>query len=279
MGYLHIENLYANKDILLFKECYAMEKIHGSSAHITLKDNQIHFHSGGESNDRFVKIFPSNLKEKMGLYGYDVVIYGEVYGSKCQGMKETYGEELKFVVFDIEIAGVWLPVPEAEAMAKNLGLDFVYYEKVSTNLASLDAQRDADSVQAVRNGMGTGKKREGVVLRPLIEVNRADGTRVICKHKRDDFRETAAPRVVGVTPEVLSEATAIAMEWVTTTRLQHVLDKLPGHNISGLGRIIAAMTEDVLREGKAEIVDSKEARKAISKRTVELYKEYLNQKI
>jgi len=58
-----------------------------------------------------------------------------------------------------------------------------------------------------------------------------------------------------------------------------VLDKLPGHNISGLGRIIAAMTEDVLREGKAEIVDSKEARKAISKRTVELYKEYLNQKI
>jgi len=214
MGYLHIENLYANKDILLFKECYAMEKIHGSSAHITLKDNQIHFHSGGESNDRFVKIFPSNLKEKMGLYGYDVVIYGEVYGSKCQGMKETYGEELKFVVFDIEIAGVWLPVPEAEAMAKNLGLDFVYYEKVSTNLASLDAQRDADSVQAVRNGMGTGKKREGVVLRPLIEVNRADGTRVICKHKRDDFRETAAPRVVGVTPEVLSEATAIAMEWV-----------------------------------------------------------------
>jgi hypothetical protein len=29
MGYLHIDNLYKNVDILLFKECYAMEKIHG----------------------------------------------------------------------------------------------------------------------------------------------------------------------------------------------------------------------------------------------------------
>ena len=243
MGYLHIENLFSNQDILLFKECYAMEKIHGSSAHITLKDNQIRFSSGGESHDRFVKIFSADLKEKMELYGYGVVVYGEVYGSKCQGMSDTYGKDLKFVVFDIEVSGVWLPVLEAEAMAKNLGLEFVYYEKVSTDLSALDAQRDADSVQAVRNGMGTGHKREGVVLRPLIEVIRADGSRVICKHKRDDFRETATPRVVGAAPEVLSEANAIATEWVTTTRLQHVLDKIPGHNMSMMQTIIAAMIE------------------------------------
>lgn len=29
MGYIHIENLYKNRAILLFKECYALEKIHG----------------------------------------------------------------------------------------------------------------------------------------------------------------------------------------------------------------------------------------------------------
>ena len=39
--------------------------------------------------------------------------------------------------------------------------------------------------------------------------------------------------------------------------------------------ILAAMQEDVLREGKAEIVDSKEARNAINKKTVAMYKEYL----
>lgn len=279
MGYLHIENLYKNQDILLFKECYAMEKIHGSSAHITLTQGQLTFSSGGESHERFVKLFPADLQDKISQYGYDVTVYGEVYGSKCQGMKDTYGNDLKFVVFDIEVAGVWLPVPEAEVMAKNLGLEFVYYEKVSTDIASLDSQRDADSVQAVRNGMGTGHKREGVVLRPLIEVNRADGSRVICKHKRDDFRETATPRSVGTAPAILAEANAIANEWVTTTRLQHVLDKIPGHDITMMQKIIAAMTEDVLREGNGEIVDSKEARKAISQKTSVLYKEYLKNKL
>jgi intein/homing endonuclease len=29
MGYQHIENLYKNQTIFLFKECYALEKIHG----------------------------------------------------------------------------------------------------------------------------------------------------------------------------------------------------------------------------------------------------------
>ncbi len=29
MGYLHIDNLYKNQTILLFKEAYCMEKIHG----------------------------------------------------------------------------------------------------------------------------------------------------------------------------------------------------------------------------------------------------------
>jgi len=29
MGYAHIENLYKNQEILMFKRCFAMEKIHG----------------------------------------------------------------------------------------------------------------------------------------------------------------------------------------------------------------------------------------------------------
>lgn len=271
MGYLHIQNLYQNKDILIFKECYAMEKIHGSSSHITLKDNQMYFHSGGESNDKFVKLFPEDLKDRMSQYGYDVTIFGEVYGGKCQKMSDTYGKDLKFVAFDVTVSDVWLSVPEAEAMVKNVGLEFVHYVKINTDINSINEQRDSDSVQAIRNKMGEGKKREGVVLRPLIELIKADGSRVLCKHKRDDFRETATPRVVGETSVVLSEANAIANEWVTTTRLQHVLDKIPGHNITMMTTIIAAMVEDVLREGKSEIVDSKEARKAISNKTVLMY--------
>ncbi len=39
MGYMHIDNLYKNQEILMLKECYAMEKIHGSSAHISWKND------------------------------------------------------------------------------------------------------------------------------------------------------------------------------------------------------------------------------------------------
>ena len=53
MAYLHIDNLYKNQEILMFKECYALEKIHGTSAHVGFKEGAIHFFSGGENHERF----------------------------------------------------------------------------------------------------------------------------------------------------------------------------------------------------------------------------------
>jgi hypothetical protein len=57
MGYAHIENLYRNKAILMFKECWAMEKIHGTSAHIAWRDGHVTFFSGGAKHDDFVALF------------------------------------------------------------------------------------------------------------------------------------------------------------------------------------------------------------------------------
>lgn len=60
---------------------------------------------------------------------------------------------------------------------------------------------------------------------------------------------------------------------LTDTRLQHVLDKLPqGIGMEATPSVIKAMTNDILVEGSGEFVDSKEARAAIGKRTVELFK-------
>ena len=44
MGYRHIENLYRPRaqTILLFRECYALEKIHGTSAHVAWRDGRGH---------------------------------------------------------------------------------------------------------------------------------------------------------------------------------------------------------------------------------------------
>jgi hypothetical protein len=283
MGYLHIENLYKNQTILLFKECYAMEKIHGTSAHIgwNFTTKTIHFSSGGESHENFVKLFDANfLKAKFEevFPDQDVVIFGEAYGGKQQGMSHTYGKELKFIGFDVKVGELWLNVPNAEDVCKQFNIEFVHYNKINVSLDNLTALRDAMSVQAARNGCGTDKKREGIVCRPLVELRLNNGERVICKYKPDEMGETKTKREVS--PEqlkVLSDAKEIAEEWVTNMRLEHVLQKFPADvSMESMGEVIKAMVEDVYREGKGEIVESKEVNKAIGQKAVQLFKQKLN---
>ena len=276
MGYMHIENLYKNVDILMFKECYALEKIHGTSAHISYKDGKVILFSGGEKFAKFEALFDKEkLKEKFEeLFDYDVTIFGEAYGGSQQGMSATYGKETKFVAFDVKVGDSWLNVPDAEDVTKKMGLEFVYYEKIKAEIFDIDCARDYRSIQAERNGIKEIKMREGVVLRPLKELIRNDGKRIMSKHKRDEFKETRTKREVDPKKlKVLEKAQEIAKEWVTPMRLTHVLDKLGNPNeIEKTGVVIKAMIEDVFREAKGEIAESKEASTAIGRLTAKLYK-------
>lgn len=280
MGYMHIDNLYKNIDIMNFKECYALEKIHGTSAHVRWKDKKVAFFAGGEKHDKFIDLFDKKaLKMKFKeIFDCDVVVYGEAYGGKQQGMSHTYGKELKFIVFDVKVEGIWLDVPNAEDVARKLGLDFVYYVKIPTDLKAIDICRDMPSRQAKRNGIDEDRIAEGVVLRPLVEVIKSNGKRIMSKHKRDEFKETRTKREVD--PEklrILEEAKEIANEWVTPMRLDHVLDKLGNPDeISETGKVIKAMIEDVYREASGEIVESKTAQQAIGKACAMLYKKRIS---
>lgn len=280
MGYMKIANLYKSIDILMFKECYALEKIHGTSAHVRWKDKEVAYFSGGEKHDKFEALFDTEfLKSKFTeLFDCDVIVYGEAYGGKQQGMSHTYGKELKFVVFDVKVDGNWLDVQNAEDVATKLGLEFVYYNKVVTDLPDIDAERDRPSTQAKRNGIDEDKIAEGVVLRPLMEITRNNGSRLIVKHKSDEFKETKTKREVN--PEklkILQAAEAIANEWVTPMRLDHVLDKLGNpDDVKETGNVIKAMIADVFIEGKGEIVETKKAEQAIGKACAKLYKSKIN---
>lgn len=278
---MHINNLYKVQDILMFRECYALEKIHGTSAHISYtKEKGVTFFSGGENYDRFSKLFDLSIIDKFVVLGIDsVTVYGEAYGGKQQGMSATYGKELRFVVFDVKVGDSWLSVPNAHDVATKLGLEFVHYNKVPTTIEALDTERDADSVQAVRNGVGSGKLREGVVLRPLIELTKNDGSRIIVKHKRVEFSETAKPREVDPAKlTILTQANEIATEWVTSMRLEHVVDRLKsvGHKMDGpeyTSYAIGAMVDDIKREAEDEVIWSKEVERAIGKATALLFKQ------
>lgn len=279
---MHIDNLYKNQDVLRFKECYVLEKVHGTSAHIkwVKADEQLTFFPGGESYNNFVALFDQDkLKERMSSLGAEsITVFGEAYGGKCQGMKETYGDKLQFIAFDVQISDLWVDVPTMDKIATDLGLEVVPWTMCPTEIEILNWHRDAYSIVAERRGCGTNKQREGVVLRPPIEVRNNNGDRIISKHKGDKFEERATPQKVVDSSklQVLEQAAAIADEWVTTMRLSHVLDKLPqGLGPEGTKQVIDAMVEDVTREAKGEIVDSKEARAAIGKKAAQLFKERL----
>lgn len=295
MGYLHIENMYRkSQEILLFKQVYAMEKIHGTSAHLLWKDGKIIPFSGGASHEAFLAIFDgtraptfealtAQFTEEFGPE-MKVCFFGEAYGGSMQAMSHTYGKELKFIVFDVQVGESWLSVPKADNIAKKFGLEFVAYELVDATVEALDKERDKDSTQAIRNGCGTGHKREGIVVRPPIEVTLNNGARLIVKHKRDDFmpERKNTPKVGDPEKLKIYEAAEAAVdEFVTDGRLVHVLDKVfPGGaemTIQKTGDVVRAMIEDVLREAYGEVIDSKELRGAIGKKTAQMFKNKLKE--
>lgn len=175
-------------------------------------------------------------------------------------------------------------MPQAEEIAKNLGLEFIHYVKIPMELSFIDNERDKPSEQAKRNGVDKGdnpQKRERIVLRPLIEVVKNNGERIIAKHKREDFRETKSKRKV-TDPEklkILTKAKDIAEEWVTPMRLNHILDKIIEPSLQKMREIIISMQEDIKREAKGEIVWNKHAEKAIGRKTAYMTKEYFKNKL
>lgn len=290
MSYMHIDNLYKDQSIFMFRECYAMEKIHGTSAHVSWtiqvggEDNppseNLTFFSGGADWAVFQALFDQEaLRTKLKESGIrNITFFGEAYGGKMQGMSATYGPILRFVVFEVKIGESWLNVAKAEELAHQFGFDFVPYERVPATLEALDAEMKKPSVQGKKNGVVEEHLREGIVVRPLQEMQ-SNGGRIIVKHKNEQFKETKSPRPVDNDKlKVLEDAKAISDEWVTEMRLTHVLDGLGLHEpyeMKDTGNVVRAMIEDVIREANGEIVMSVEAKKAIGTAAARIFKQRL----
>jgi hypothetical protein len=293
LGFMHIDNLSKNRAILQFREAFALEKIDGTSAHVffsrtELNTGSIRFFSGGAKHDQFVALFDQDdLVRRFLETGFQrITVYGEAYGGKIQGMSATYGPNLKFVAFDVKHARAdgdrWLDVPTAEGVMKALGLEFVAYERTSTDLAALDTQRDLPSRQAKRNGILEDKIAEGVILRPIHEFLMPDGSRVITKHKRPEFSERKSKADASSDPvklAVLDAADKVAEEFVTPMRLNHVLGKMPlaGLTVENTKEVIGRMAEDIRREGAGEFEYNQNVAKAIGRKTAAMYKEWLEE--
>lgn len=288
MGYLKIFNLYKCKDISIFPEVCAMEKIHGTSVYLFLKNNKVNYHSGGETTLAFEAIFNKDfiLSELLTIAKENswsnIRLHGEAYGGKQQKMAETYGPVLKFIGFDIMIdVGLptqrWLDLLVAEQLVYRLGLEFVPYNIGPSTAEWLDAQANLDSVQAVKNGMGSGKPREGIVIRPMIESVFPNGFRAICKHKNRLFWELGSERSLTDTIKAYSDDDAVAVDWVTEMRARHVIDKMMHSreekkiHVKETSLFVTNMLQDIIDESEGEIIWTPSITKAIKRKAGGLF--------
>lgn len=304
MGYRKTTNLQIDHPLLLFREVFASEKIHGTSTHLSFtyekgKGWQLKVFSGGIVHNEFIFMLNTRYQvstevlAKLTALTKDqdvetIIIYGEGYGGKCQGMSDVYGP-LNFVAFEVckiipvgdEKKECWLGIERAARFCEQLGLPFVFFEKGPATIEWLDAQRNRPSEQAKRNGCGDNKEGEGIVVRAPIELFDENGGRMIAKYKRDGFRETSTPRTLTETDvKERQDAEGIAEEWVVEERLNHVLSALvaKGHyqlTIKDTGLVVQAMVEDVSVEAAGKIPWSASTSRAIGKRAADLFKKRL----
>lgn len=124
------------------------------------------------------------LKLVFGEEPIKVCLYGEGFGNKIQKAGKLYNPNgCGFILFDININGVWLERGNVEAIAKILEIPRV---------PIVGSGRLLDGIEIVKEGLSSNignAPMEGLVMRPIVEMQSRLGKRIITKIKHKDFRD------------------------------------------------------------------------------------------
>ena len=123
------------------------------------------------------------IKQTFGEEIKRVCLYGEGFGFKIQGKVgvDYLTDKVDFYLFDVNIGGMWLERKDVTGIGTKLGLTL---PKV-VSYGSLD-----DAISLVKKGFPSAfgnAQAEGLVLRPMVEIQDKQGHRVITKIKVRDF--------------------------------------------------------------------------------------------
>ncbi len=109
-------------------------------------------------------------------------LYGEGYGAKIQKGGGNYiPDGVSFILFDVQVGGMWLERHNVEDIAEKLDISVVPLVGKGTL---------SDGIDLVRNGFDSRLRHtppEGLVMRPEVELMNRRGERVITKIKIKDF--------------------------------------------------------------------------------------------
>lgn len=190
-----IEGQYRNETVEFLKdmEWEFTEKIDGTNIRIIWNGHKVEFRGrtdkaqipsallnrlielfGGEVNEQ---IFEQNFGEK------EVMLIGEGYGAKIQGVGGLYRPDQDFILFDVMIGENYQPRETVNAVAKMFNLDVVPIVLKGTIQDGIDFVKDKP-----KSTIGTAPM-EGLVGRTKVELKDRCGNRVIVKIKVSDFNE------------------------------------------------------------------------------------------
>lgn len=187
-----VEGKYRNKTIeyLRNNKWQFTEKIDGTNIRIMWDGHKIKF--GARTDDgqipalltnRLIELFAGEKNEQLFEQKFgetEVVLVGEGYGSKIQN-GGLYKDTQDFILFDVMIAGNWQPRESVEDIANYFGLEIVPIVLEGTIQEAVDYVKTKP-----KSKIGTANS-EGVVGRPVVEMQDRCGNRVIVKIKGKDF--------------------------------------------------------------------------------------------
>ena len=275
--YTEIENHYREKYIKILEEhgfanipYIAHEKIHGCNFSFWTDGIEVKVASRGNFVDgtfydcqKVIDRYQKNimlLKQNYYPTANQIAVYGELYGPGI--MKGVYYSERKdFRAFEIRVNEHEIEKPlVAKIWFAKCDIPQVPYIDMYGNVYDAIKANNifASKVQTMDNENGTGMVKflefkedennaEGMVIQPLDgPLYTGNGQRVMIKSKNPKFQEKNKPR--DKKPSEPNLFIPIVEMYVNENRMDAVLSKFPEPTQKDFGKIIGAMSQDVIKD-------------------------------
>ena len=190
-----IEGQYRNETVEFLKdiEWEFTEKIDGTNIRIIWDGHKVEFRGRTDKAqipsallNRLIELFGGDVNEQIFEQNFgekQVMLIGEGYGAKIQGVGGLYRPDQDFILFDVMIGENYQPRETVNSVAKMFNLDVVPIVLKGTIQDGIDFVKDRP-----KSTIGTAPM-EGLVGRTKAELKDRCGNRVIVKIKVSDFNE------------------------------------------------------------------------------------------
>ncbi len=197
--YTNIENMRNFPNMFKDGEMVVItEKIHGSNSRVGIIEDELM--AGSHSlrrrrpeNDMFesnLYWYPLSLPpvrsllENLATKHKQVILFGEIYGSKIQSLDYGHKDTMGYLAFDILVDGHYLDWPDFADLCAQYNIDTVpVVASIPFNLDTIKKYSEGNTLLMDNNA----HIREGVVVKPLQERSDPKLGRVVLKYVGDQY--------------------------------------------------------------------------------------------